>query len=131
MKTYLLSSFLLAAFLFFTGFRPQTSPLDEVVNALKSGNVSQLSRYFDNTVEIALPEKSDSYSKTQAEIVLKDFFNSRGVKNFDLEHRGDNSGSQYCIGTLQTRTGNFRAVIFMKQRSNQQWLQELRIEAKR
>ena len=46
----------------------------EVVKAIKSGNSAEVSKFFDNTVEITLPEKSNSYSKSQAELVLRDFF---------------------------------------------------------
>ena len=48
----------------------------EIVNAIKSGNSAEVSKYFDNTVEITLPEKSNSYSKSQAELVLHDFFDN-------------------------------------------------------
>jgi hypothetical protein len=47
--------------------------IDEIVAALKTGNASQIAKYFDNTVEIALPDKTNSYSKSQGEMVLKIF----------------------------------------------------------
>ena len=34
----------------------------EVVTAIKSGKATEVANYFDNTVEITLPEKSNSYS---------------------------------------------------------------------
>ena len=55
--------------------------IDEIINALKTGNANEIAKYFDNTVEITLPEKSNSYSKSQAEVVLRDFFNNSPVKN--------------------------------------------------
>jgi Domain of unknown function (DUF4783) len=100
----------------------------EVVKAIKSGNSAEVSKYFDNTVEITLPEKSNSYSKSQAEIVLRDFFASNGVKDFEILHKSDSPGSQYCIGNLQTNNGNFRTTIFMKQKGDKELVQELRFE---
>lgn len=100
----------------------------EVVNAIKSGNATEVARYFDNTVEITLPEKSNSYSKSQAELVLRDFFNSNGVKNFEVIHKSENAGSQYCIGNLTTNNGLFRTTIYMKQKGDKQVVQELRFE---
>ena len=100
----------------------------EIVKAIKSGNSAEVSKYFDNTVEITLPEKSNSYSKSQAELVLHDFFTTNGVKDFEVLHKGDNSGSQYCIGNLQTKNGTFRTTIFMKQKGDKQLVQELRFE---
>ncbi len=100
----------------------------DVVNALKSGNATLVSKYFDNTVDITLSDKSNSYSRSQAELVLKDFFNTNGVTNFNVIHTGDNAGSQYCIGTLQTKNGSFRTTIYMKQKGDKQVLQELKFE---
>ena len=104
------------------------SSIDEVITAMKSGNAADVARYFDNTVEINMPGKSNGYSKSQAELVLKDFFTSNGVKNFDVIHKGENSGSQFCIGTLSTKNGNYRTTIFMKQRGDKQVLQTITFE---
>ena len=49
---------------------------------MKSGNISQLSRFLDTRVDISLPEKSDTYSKSQAEMIIRDFFNTNVVRNF-------------------------------------------------
>ena len=106
------------------------SSIDEVVNAFKTGNVSVIAKFFDNTVEISLPGKSNSYSKSQAEMVLKDFFTNNGVKGFDVIHKGENAGSQYCIGNLVTRAATYRTTIYMKQKSDKQVLQEIRFENK-
>lgn len=100
----------------------------EVVKAIKTGDATQVSKFFDNTVEITLPEKSNSYSKSQAELVLHDFFASNGVKDFEVLHKSENSGSQFCIGNLQTNNGTFRTTIFMKQIGDKVLIQELRFE---
>jgi hypothetical protein len=102
--------------------------IEDVTTALKSGNVSQIARYFDKSVDITLPGKSNNYSKSQAELVLKDFFRLNAVRNFQVIHRGENSGSQYCIGNLVTVNGNFRTTVFMKLKGQKQSLQELRFE---
>ena len=104
--------------------------IDDVVNALKTGNAAGISKYFDNTVEITLPGKSSSYSKSQAEVIITDFFNNNPVKNFELMHKGENAGSIYCIGTLITKTGSYRTTVFMKQKSGLYTLQEIRFETK-
>jgi hypothetical protein len=117
----------LPCFLILSSFAISTS-IDEVVVAMKTGNASQLSRFFDNSVEVSMPDKSNSYSKSQAEMVLKDFFSNNNVTGFDIIHKGENAGSQYCIGTLQTNNGAYRTTIFMKQKGGAQVLQELRFE---
>ena len=104
--------------------------ISDIVNALKTGNAAEISRYFDNTVEITLPEKTNSYSKSQGEVIIRDFFNNNTVKGFNIIHQGENAGSQYCIGTLVTSTASFRTTIYMKQKGNKQILQEIRFENK-
>lgn len=105
-----------------------TASFDEVVKAIKSGDAAQVSKYFDNTVEITLPDKSNSYSKSQAAVVLRDFFANNAVKDFEILHKSDSQGSQYCIGNLITTNGTFRTTIFMKQKGDKELLQELRFE---
>jgi Domain of unknown function (DUF4783) len=119
--TLIITTALLSSFTLFLS-------IDEVVNGLKNGDAVQIARYFDNTVEITMPDKSNNYSKNQAEIVLKDFFTTNGVKTFEVIHKGENAGSQYCIGTLVTKNGSFRTTVFMKQKSDKQLLQEIRFE---
>ena len=119
--TLVATTVLLSSFTFFTS-------IDEVVTAMKNGDAAQIARFFDNTVEITMPDKSNNYSKNQAEIVLKDFFSTNGVKTFEVIHKGENAGSQYCIGTLVTKNGSFRTTVFMKQKNDKQLLQEIRFE---
>lgn len=102
--------------------------VDDVISSIKKGDAAEVSKYFDNTVEITLTAKSNSYSRSQAEVVLHDFFATNVVKDFEVVHKGDNAGSQFCIGNLQTRNGLFRTTIFLKQKGDKQLLQELRFE---
>lgn len=124
MKRFFTLSLLSLTMLSFTSF----IGIEDVVAALKSGNAAQMAKYFDNTVEITLPAKSSSYSKSQAEVILKDFFSNNAVKNFKALHKGDNGGSQFCIGTLQTTAATYRTTIYMKQKGDKQVLQEIRFE---
>jgi Domain of unknown function (DUF4783) len=127
MKKNLLFVALIVNFVAFSSFK-KVGPIDDVIEAIKNSNSILLSNYFDNTIDIALPDKNDSYSKAQAQIVVKDFFNVNTVKDFIANHRGNNNGGYYCIGTLSTNKGNFRVTFYMKQKSGKSVLQEIRIE---
>ena len=105
------------------------SSIDEVINAMKTGNSAEIAKHFDNTVEINMPDKSNSYSKSQAELILKDFFNTNPINNFGVMHKGENSGSQFCIGTLLTKNGTYRTTIYMKQKGDRQLLQGITFES--
>ncbi len=101
---------------------------EDLVTGLKKGNASQVSKYFDNTVEITFPDKTSSYSKSQATLVLQDFFNTNAVKNLQVLHQGDNATSQYCIGILQTKNGEFRTSLYLKLKGDLAVLQEIKFE---
>jgi hypothetical protein len=116
---------LAGAVLMLSSFAKQNS-IDEVIGALRAGNSAQLSAYFDDNVELTLPDKSDSYSKAQAQLIIKDFFGNNGVRGFELKHKGDSPGGQFCIGTLQTSAGNFRTNVFMKTKNGREVVKEIR-----
>ena len=106
-----------------------TYSIDDIAGAMRSGNVGQLSRYLDTRVDISLPEKSDTYSKSQAEMIIRDFFTTNVVQNFLVKHKGENGGSEFCVGVLQTRNGDYRTTLFIKQKGEKQLLQEIRFQA--
>lgn len=124
----LFTSLLVASAILLSSF-VQHNSIDEVIGALRSGNASELSKYFDDNVEVTLPVKSDSYSKAQAQLIMKDFFANNDVRGFELKHKGDSPGGHYCIGTLQTKSGNFRAHIFMKSKGDKELVKELRFQS--
>ena|ERR1700689_5237049 len=103
--------------------------IDDVAIAIRSGNISQLSGYLDNRVDITLPDRSDTYSKSQAEMIIRDFFSTNEVQSFKIKRKGENAGSEFCIGILQTHNGDFQTTVFMKQKGDKQLLQEIRFEA--
>jgi hypothetical protein len=128
MKT-LLTSFMAVVVVMMSSFAQSSTTIDEVIGALRSGDADGMSKYFDDNIELTLPVKSDSYSKAQAQVILKDFFGNNGVKGFELKHKGDSPGGHYCIGTLQTKSGNFRAHVFMKTKGDKDVVKELRFQS--
>ncbi len=121
--------FLVSSALLFSSFMGQQGGIDEVIGALRSGNSSELSKHFAESIELTLPDKSDSYSRAQAQLIVKDFFKNNGVKGFELKHKGDAPDGHYCIGTLQTNAGSFRTHVLMKSTSGKELVKEIRFQA--
>ena len=122
-KTLLfLSAFLITIFIF------AQSGIDDVISAMNSGNASGVTKYFDNYVDITMPDKSSNYSKSQGELILKDFFTNNGVKSFEVKHKGNNDNGDYCIGTLQTKNGSYRTTVYMRMKGGKQVIQDIRIQ---
>ena len=122
------TSLLFGTVLLLSSFKAQNG-IDEVIGALRTGSSTGLSVYFDDNVELTLPDKSDSYSKAQAQLIIKDFFGNNGVKGFELKHKGDSPGGHFCIGTLQTNAGNFRTNVFMKVKNGKEVVKEIRFQS--
>jgi len=61
-------------------------------------------------------------------MIIRDFFTTNGVQNFLVKRRGTNGGSEFCVGVLQTRNGDYRTTFFIKQKGDKQYLQELRFQ---
>ena len=115
-----------------TGFGPQTTTLSSpnqlggVVSALQAGNAEALARYFDSYVELTLPDRHvGSCSKSQAKMVLRDFFDTYKVKGFDVQVKGGSQNPGYCLGTLQTTGGNFRTTLFIREEGEQTLIKEI------
>ena|SRR6476661_7727173 len=124
-------TFTLVSILFFiaaTAFKPANRGLDEVIAALGSGNATELARYVDDNIEIGLPDKTDTDIRAQAVMIFRDFFANVGVRSFEVKHQGDNGGRQFCIGTLNTRTGTYRTTVFMTTKNGKQLVKEIRFQ---
>lgn len=127
-KTIAKSLLISGLFLSFT----VVNPFNNVVSALKKGNVDELSHYFDNMVEITLPANANSYSKSQAIVILREFFANNPVKNFKLIHKGNSGeGSSFGIGNLETEKGVYRTTFFFREKGDSFVIQELRFERKK
>ena len=114
--------------IFLSGFS-QSGTIDGAISALQAGSASDLSRFFDNNVELTLPEKSDSYSKAQAQIIIRDFFANNGVKGFEVKHKSDNDQrGAYFIGNLMSNSGKYRTTVYMRARGDKQVVKEIRFQ---
>ena len=121
----LLVIYLLSPFVF-----QEDSNLSGITQAIGNGNTEALSQYFDQSVEIAVLDDEDVYSKDQAVEIVKTFFASNQPKSFVKAHEGTSRGndSQYCIGNLETSTQTFRVYIYMKVTGSKYLVQELRFD---
>ena len=105
------------------------SPLEDIVNDIKSDRISDIKKYIDNTVSITINNTQSAYSRSQAEIVLKDFFRKNSARDLVIENSGapDNI-SKYAIGNFNAAAEKYNVYILLKLRENNSYLlQEIRI----
>jgi len=96
--------------------------------ALQTGNSQELSKYFTKTVELDIMGEENFYSVSQAELLLKNFFENSKPTSFKINHQGVKDVSSFAIGTLAVKTGNLRVSFFMKTENNQTLIHQFRIE---
>jgi uncharacterized protein (DUF2147 family) len=102
---------------------------DNIESAIKTGDVSTLSKYFSGNVEIHIKDAQNSYSKSQAEAVLKNFFSSHTPRSFAVQHRGESpGGAKYFMGNLSTTAGSYRTYVYAKPANGTFTIQEIRFE---
>lgn len=99
--------------------------------ALKGGNSRELAKYFNNSIELIIESDNvefDKVSNTQAELVLKTFFQKNPAKDFHYVHQGASpEGLQYSTGTYQSSTGSFQVYILMKQYQGRYLINKIQI----
>ena len=103
---------------------------DDISNAIKFGNSKLVAQHFGGTVDLTILSVEDVYSKTQAQIILNDFFSKNIPKSFSILHKGvSKDGATFVIGSLITDKGNsYRTYFFIKQVKGINIIQELRFE---
>jgi hypothetical protein len=102
---------------------------DEIVNALKSTNAREVSKFLNSTVELTINDNEGVYSKQQAEIMIKNFLLNNQPKNISIQHRGSSGQSaKYAIANYETAQGKFRVYIFMKDSGSGMLVHEMRFE---
>ena len=114
---------------FFTTFLLMADNFDEVAAALKSGNAKQVSAFFNNNLALTIMNDEGTYSKQQAEVIMRNFFAQNPPKQVSIQHRGSSGqGAKYAVAIYECTNGKFRAYIFMKDAGNGLLIHELRIE---
>ena len=98
----------------------QSSTIENVRKSLSLGSSKELVKNFDEQIEISISGNVASYNKIQAEVVLKDFFNSNNATAFNYIHHGgsSNGGLKYAIGNYTTSNSSYRVLIRFKTVNN-------------
>lgn len=106
----------------------QALSMNDIIQAFKKGNATDVTTYLDNSVEITLDSQNNTYNKRQASKVITDFFSKNKVSDFKVLHQSESGGTAYCIGNLSTSGGTYRLTLFAKDKNGKTLLQEIRFE---
>jgi hypothetical protein len=114
-------------FLLISAAFAQGDVINQVKETIKAGSAKELSRYLNNSVDVTLEGNVQSYSKAQAEFVLRDFFKQHPPNEVNIIHQGSSKAGQ-PFAILQYKSGSDIYRLFMKIKSvgNSQYLDDIR-----
>ncbi len=107
----------------------QEAEKDAISEAIKSGDPQKIAVYFMPSVDLTVESTEGVYSKDQAEMIIRRFFEDHISKGFALKHQGKSKlDDYYYIGTLTTQKGEYRLTFFLKKSEERFRIKQMRIE---
>lgn len=102
---------------------------EDIIAALKTGTASEVSQYFDNLIDLTLPEKDEikNMGKNQASIAYKAFYEENGIKGFTLTSQRESGATMYITGKLLGRLGNKNLTLILKNNNSKYVIITVRI----
>jgi len=94
--------------------------------ALKAGDASALAKQFNQQIDVTLNGNQATYSKSQAEIVFRDFFRDNPPSEFLIMHTGSSKGGlQFAIGKYTSKKINYSVLMRVKETGNARLIHEI------
>lgn len=109
-------------------FYSSSAEVDKITEYFKKGDAENVASYFSSSIQLTTPGKDGVYSKSQAKIILKQFFDNHTPSNASVVSEGKNeNGAHFAVINLVTNKGNFKVDLFLRKSGNTLKIQELKI----
>jgi len=130
MHFILKASFTILIILGLTQIDEHEKQLKEISKALQTADYELLSTHLNNSVDLMLPAREGTFSKTQCVMILKDFFHKHQPESFTIKHKGNSTDkSVYAIGMYKTKEETFRLYLLLKKTSGHSLIHQMHFEA--
>ncbi|MBP6231582.1 MAG: DUF4783 domain-containing protein [Paludibacteraceae bacterium] len=108
----------------------QQEMIDKISEGFVRGNVSFVSSYFNEKMELSVLGKNVGvYSKTQAQEIIQSFFSTNTPQSFNISHKGIKENSGFAIGILTTVSNKkYRVYILLRNTNEKSLIHQLRID---
>ncbi len=107
----------------------QADLLESISGAMREGNSKDLASFFHSTIDLSMPDKENSYSRSQAEMVLKEFFNAHVPVSFTIDKKGSTDEfTKYAFGTYNCKEITFLVYIHLTKETDSFLIRKLRFE---
>jgi len=114
--------------LLFSSFSSISQIAEEIGKTINKGDAKALSEYFYSSIELVILDNEDIYSKSHAELIMKDFFQKYPNPKFTIQHTGGPEDAKYCIGKYTSGKNSFRIYFLVKKTNDKSLIHLFRIE---
>lgn len=102
---------------------------NQIAAAISAGDSKKLASFFNSSIDLTVPSGEGTYSKSQAEMIVRNFFSQSPPLSFKINQQGSsNEGTQFAIGTLVTKSTKFRTYILLKKTNGLMLIHQLQFE---
>jgi hypothetical protein len=117
MKSIMNTKVLVIGLLFTMCFQAEAQAIfSPMKDAVKAGDASELAKYINTSIDLNLEGEVNTYSKAQAEFVLRDFFKKHAPSDFSIVHTGSSKGGlQFAIGKYQSGADNYNVLMRVRE----------------
>ncbi len=102
----------------------------DISRAIERGNARDMAKFFGTNVDLSMPRAEGTFSKSQTEIILRDFFSRNSPATFAVSRQGSmRDGSVYVIGRMTTNERQtYRCYFLIKNISQNSFLHHIQFE---
>lgn len=105
--------------------------MNRIVRCLESSDSRAISLLFNSTVDIGFPDKDNTYSASQAEMVMREFFKKDPPRSCNIDQQGQQGeGTRYAIGTYLTENNKYQVFILIRQQDDDWAIHKLKFDKK-
>lgn len=109
--------------------RAQDDAVESITKAIEESDIKSLSAFFYLTIELSLPGNENSYSSTQAEMIMKDFFRKCPPDSFKIVQKGSTDAiSMFLIGDYLSASKKYQVYIHLRKEKEKYLIQKLRFD---
>lgn len=110
----------------------QDDPFDPIVKAIQESDARSLSASFNVTIELSLPGNENTFSSSQAEMIMKDFFKKYPPDSFTIIQKGTTDPvSKFAIGDYISGSRQYQVYINMRKVKESYLIQKIKFDEKK
>jgi len=110
----------------------QADPFDPIIKAIQESDAKGLAASFNMTIELILPDNENTYSSSQGEMIMKDFFKKYPPDSFNIVQQGTtDSISKFAIGNYLSGSRQYQVYLYLRKEKEQYLIHKIKFEEKK